>query len=529
MTSRLGLCCLLLLPLALILVPAPVTWSADPNAPVAEASALDRKVMEEAKKGSEALANLTYLCDEIGPRLTGSANLRRANDWAMNKMKAYGLSNVHLEAWSLPEGWERGPAHARLLEPNTGVSLIFASLGWSPGTDGKVQASVVILKAKNLKELMEYKGKLKGAVVLTNPPSKVEPVLDIDKPAGQPAPMQPAGQPMGQRFGGQRFSPEMMAFSRERAEFLKKEGAVAIMQDAGKPLGLLTTTGGWGGPDRASASNRLTTLYVGHNHYELLYRLASRPEPAKTRIEIEVNNKFIPGPIMVYNTVGEIRGSEKPDEIVVVGGHLDSWDLAQGATDNGTGTVTVLETARILMKSGIRPRRTIRFVLFSGEEQGLHGSKAYVEKHKDELAKISASLVHDTGTGKVTGLCLQHRPVLRPMLEKELASLKDVGLTNFQARFIGGSDHASFDRAGVPGLMFSQDMSGYRLSHHSQADTLDRAIEPNLIQGAQVMAVTALRIANRDGLLPRDKPERGPRGPAEEQPKKPAEEKKEKP
>src|SRR5262249_52330153 len=146
-------------------------------------------------------------------------------------------------------------------------------------------------------------------------------------------------------------------------------------------------------------------------------------EPARTRLEIEVTNKMIEGPIVVYNTVGEIKGSEKPDEFVVVGAHLDSWDLAQGTTDNGTGSCVVLEAARILATSGFRPKRTIRFVLFTGEEQGLHGSRKYVEQHKDEMPKTSMCLVHDTGTGKVTGIGLQGREVLKPILESEFVSL----------------------------------------------------------------------------------------------------------
>lgn len=505
MTSGLRFIRFLMLPLAFLVVSAPAGWPADPNAPVSEAVLLDRKVIEEAKKGSEALANLTYLCDEIGPRMTGSANLKRANDWAAAKMRGYGLSNVHLEGWSMPEGWERGPAQARIIEPNTGVQLSLAAMGWSPGTEGKVQADVVILKAKDSRELAAYKGKLKGTVVLTSPPQKVALVQDIDRP-----------EPQGAKASGPTRTtsraPQDMAFYRERSEFLRNEGVTAILMDSAKPLGLLVTTGSWETKDRPSAINRMPALYLAHNHYELLYRLASRPEPARTRIEIEVRNTFVPGPLAVYNTVGEIRGAEKPDELVVVGGHLDSWDLAQGATDNGTGTVTVLEAARILARSGIRPKRTIRFILFTGEEQGLHGSRAYVDQHKEELPRISACLIHDTGTGKVNGIGLRHRPVLRPLLEKELASLHDLGLTDFQAAFITGSDHATFDRAGVPGLMMWQESAGYRLSHHTQADTLDRALEPNLIQGAQVMAVSALRLANRDSLLPREKAEKAAPG-----------------
>jgi Zn-dependent M28 family amino/carboxypeptidase len=235
----------------------------------------------------------------------------------------------------------------------------------------------------------------------------------------------------------------------------------------------------------------------------LLYRLATRPEPAKTRIEIELTNKIIPGPITVYNTVGEIKGSDKPDEFVILGAHLDSWDLAQGTTDNGT--CVVLEAARILAKSGVKPQRTIRFVLFTGEEQGMYGSKAYVQKHKEEMAKISLCLVHDTGTGKVTGIGTQGRAAVKPVLEAELASLKDLGFKEVNTRSMGGSDHQSFEAAGVPGFAVQQDLSEYRLTHHSQSDTLDKAKEADLIQGAQVLAVTALRVANMPELLPRTK------------------------
>ncbi len=489
--------------LPLLLLPALVFAQAPPARETA-AIAQDQKVIAEAKAHSEVLANLTYLCDEIGPRLTGSKNLRRANDWAADRMKAYGLSNAHQEPWSLPEGWERGFARARLLEPDTGVSLSVASAAWAPGTNGKVQGDVVILHAATTQELAAYKGKLRGAVVLTRPPAKLLPLAEIDRPIGPASTAAVPGKPF------QRPGEEARAFAKELSGFLEKEGVSATLTDSAKPFGLLDMTGNLGGSDRPSASNRLPRLFVAHNHYELLYRLASRPAPARTRIEIEIQNAFVPGPIAVNNTIGEIKGSEKPEEVVVVGAHLDSWDLGQGATDNGSGSAVVLEAARTLAKSGIKPRRTIRFILFTGEEQGLLGSKAYVEKHKAEMPLVSACLVDDTGTGKITGVDARHRPVLQPILAKELASLKDLGVTTFDNPFIGGSDHNSFDRAGVPGLMFRQEVAGYRLSHHSQADTLDRAIEGNLIQGAQVMAVAALRLADREALLPRDKPEAKP-------------------
>jgi hypothetical protein len=427
------------------------------------ALAFDAKVLETAKKDSEIMANLTHLSDMIGPRLTGSAALKNANQWTAEKMKGYGLTNVALEPWEIPAGWERGTATARIIEPDNGRSISLAAAGWTPGTKGKIEADVVVVTARNTKDLEKYKGKLKGAVVLQGPPANVRPITDLSMdlpgvrpprpvdptPDKKPDPdkkpenngdtqpdKKPATEPPPPLDGRQAF-----AFRRELADFLSTEGAAVLLSDAGKPHGLLTTTGGWRGNDRVSAPEPVPLAYVAHEHYALLHRLATRPEPAKTRIEIELNNKIIPGPITVYNTVGEIKGSDKPDEFVILGAHLDSWDLAQGTTDNGTGTCAVLEAARILAKSGVKPQRTIRFVLFTGEEQGMYGSKAYVQKHKEEMAKVSVCLVHDTGTGKVTGIGTQGRAAVQPVLEAELASLKDLGFKEVNTRSMGGSDH----------------------------------------------------------------------------------------
>jgi hypothetical protein len=470
---------------------------------IKSATELDQKLIAAAKDGSKILANLTYLSDVIGPRVTGSAALKRANDWTVGKMKEYGLVNPHLEAWSIPEGWERGTATGKIIEPANGRVLSLASYAWYPGTNGKILGDVVYIDAKNVKDLEAYQGKLKNAIVLSGPPTKLTPWQEIEKtgfgPLGGPA----GGKGFGKK-GGQGLE-EMLAFRRTRDEMFHKEGVALHLTDAGKHFGLLFTTGGWGGKDRISATNRLPTASVAHEQYESLFRLATRPEPAKTRVEIEITNKFIPGPIAVYNTVGEIRGSEKPDEFVIVGAHLDSWDLGQGTIDNGTGSMVVLETARILAKCGVAPKRTIRFVLFTGEEQGLHGSRAYAQQHKEELERTSAALVHDTGTGKVIGLGWMGRPALKPIMDSELGALKELGVAELHARGMGGSDHLSFDNAGVPGCIMRQEIAGYRFGHHSQADTLTLAREPDLIQGVQVMAITAMRIANMENLLPREK------------------------
>ena len=288
------------------LVLSPVALGQAAVAPSADAAAaleLDKKILAEAKNGSEAMANLTHLSDVIGPRLTGSAALKRANEWAAGKMREYGLSNVHQEAWSIPVGWERGSATARIVEPDNGRSLSLAAQGWTPGTKGKITADVVIVNAKNTGDLDQYKGKLKGTVVLLGEPSRVR---SISQPPQQRTPQAPGAS--GDRTR-RRMASGMMSFRRELMDFLSNEGASAAFLDAGKPQGLLTVSGGWRGQERANAAEPIPTLYVAHEHYALLHRLAGRPAPARTRIELEVTNKFVPGPIAVYNTVGELPGT----------------------------------------------------------------------------------------------------------------------------------------------------------------------------------------------------------------------------
>ncbi len=550
---------------------APVVVDEEVVSPAEKAAReLDAKIIADETKNSEIMANLQYISDVIGPRLTGSANLKRANEYAAEKMKSYGLENVHLEPWSIPVGWERGTATLKVLEPENGKSLTVASYAWAPGTKGKLVGDVVFLEANTAKDLEKYKGKLKNAIVLRSQPTNVRPITETGpnpyggapgggrrggrRGAGDPAtppapgtppaagarvapvvppPATPPGTPpatppatppvAGRTLGGDQppapraggagqgggrrggFNRGGGAMATEIGQLLRSEGVACTLIDSGKPHGLLNMTGQWRGTDRTGAEP-IPQLFVSHDHYAMLYRLATRPD-AKTKAEVEITNKFIPGPIAVYNTVGEIKGSEKPDEIVVVGAHLDSWDLGTGTTDNGTGSAVVLETARLISKSGVKPKRTIRFVLFTGEEEGLHGSKEYVKAHKAEMAKTSMALVHDTGTGKVTAIGTQGFNKSTPILTKELACLKKLGV-EINGRGVNGSDHQSFGRAGVagavPGFAFQQENAEYNLTHHSQSDTFDKARPDDLKQGAEVMAIAAMRVANLPDLLPRE-------------------------
>lgn len=483
-------------PLCLLLA-AGLLCAAGPYVPPT-VTAEDAALIAAAKKGSTIKSNLLYLSDEIGPRLTGSEALNRACNWAADKLRSYGVENVRLEPYTIPEGWERGHAHARLVEPNNGVRIALESSGWRGGTDGKIVGDVIALTGDNIrdqyKELTKLKGKLKWAIILSGPPSKVRSLEDVNKSAS-PSYARPA---KGPRITYE----EMKAIAKDRDALLAREGVAALLQDSGKPLNLVVTTGGWRGKDRPSALNKMPILFVGHDSYSMLHRLGTRPAPAKTRLELDVSNKFIPGPVKVFNVIGEIRGREKPDEYVVIGAHLDSWDLGQGTTDNGTGTCVVLEAARLIAASGQAPKRTIRFCLFTGEEQGLIGSRAFVEKHKADMPRTSAAIVHDVGTGRIKGLGVGGRPAAA-LLERELSALRTLGVTDFTTRSYPGSDHAAFDAVGVPGLMAVQAPAYYFLSHHTAADTPERILEDDLIQGAAVMAVSAVRIANLEKLLPR--------------------------
>jgi hypothetical protein len=518
---------LIALALALSALPAGVPGAEVAPTPRPAPAAVDALVLAEIKGRSELMTNLQHLSDVIGPRVTGSKNLQRANEWAAARMKAYGLENVRLEPWEIPVGWERGAVAMRLVEPDNGRTLSAAARAWTPGTNGKVTGDVVILNAKTRQELAQYKGKLKDAIILPNPPATVAPIGDLRYgPPPAPAPKaadketgdkeKKAEPPAKTKAEPPKTPPSRPPsvdrnFLRDLQDFAREEGAACVLLDSAKPHGLLVTTGAWREGDRGTPQAGLATLYATHEHYALLYRLASRPAPAKTRAEVGVTNTFVPGPVTVFNTVGEIRGAEKPDEFVVLGGHLDSWDLGTGTTDDGTGCCVALEAARTLAAlaaKGHRPARTIRFVMFTGEEQGLHGSKQYVKRHAGEMPKTSMALVHDTGTGAVTGIGLQGRESVRKVLEGELGSLTGTGFEGVTLAGTGGTDHLSFEDAGVPGFACRQDIDEYRLTHHTQTDTFDKAKEPNLLQGAQVMAVTALRVANLPELLPRDRPAR---------------------
>jgi carboxypeptidase Q len=469
--------------------------SASPSPDESPFAAPDALILAEIHDHSEVMANLEYLSDNIGARLTGSPQLKRANEWTRDQFTKYGAANAHLEPWTIARSWTRGSATARIVSP-TEHPLTIAAAGWSPSTPGTITGAVVYFDAKKKEEFPKFHGKLKGAIVIYQDPASLSPPKLDDPNAQFTRPMQEPPPKIGEPARPDPFEAFLQA-SKERTEFWKKEGVAAVLRDSNKPHGLLNMT------DVSLEKygvGLIPSAFVTGEGYRMIFRMLKQ---GPVKVEMAMTNSFSNKPVEVYNTVAEIRGSEKPDEFVIIGAHLDSWDLGTGSTDNGTGSMAVLEAARTLAKLNLKPKRTIRFVLFSGEEQGLYGSQEYVRAHQNELDKISAVLVHDTGTGRVLTLGLHDNYQDRELVDQVLAPLGDLKLLEPRMARSFGTDHLSFDQVGVPGFFCIQDRAEYNLTHHSQSDTFDKAWKDDLNEGAEVLAAWAYNTAQLPDLLAR--------------------------
>lgn len=448
-------------------------------------------IVREGTERSHAAEDLAYLTDVIGPRLTGSAAMQRANEWAVRKFREYGADSAWLEPWRFGRSWQRGSATMRMTAPHERW-LHVASWAWAPGTPGPVAGDVVFVNATTRAEFdARYAGKLRGKWVLTRTPASV---------------WNPDGPPMTRadsvradslrRLAAAAFTGRGNPFLRDSLNLvLAAEGIVGMIGTGGKQHGLLNMSGS---PARVYP---FPYVVVDNETFAQFHRLLARGE--RVAVEGDVRNTLGADSTTVYNTVAEIRGGERSDEVVLLGAHLDSWDLATGTTDNAAGSIAVLEAARILKASAVRPRRTIRFVLFSGEEQGLYGSRMYARAHAAELVRMQAALVLDNGTGRIVGISLQGRNELAALWRDLFAPVAALGPFRVKAGNKGGTDHLSFIPFGVPGFNYDQESRGYDHTHHSQVDTYDHAVLADLVQASTVMAATAYQLANLPTLLPR--------------------------
>ncbi len=427
------------------------------------------KIIDEGKNRNQTMQHLTYLCEEIGPRLTGSSRLERANRWVMDLFNEWGMENVHLYQWgTLPVRFDRGPSSGKMLKPVERV-FEFTARSWSAGTDGPV-SGIVISEPQTAEALDAVADKLAGAWILKRPRSGNNPFEDRINAAGIAGYITPAA-----------------------GETVTTGGARGITQLD---------------PDSISP---IVTVFIRRSDYDAINsRLADGEEVV---VEFDLQHNFVAGPIPVYNTIGEIRGTELPDEVVIISGHLDSWDGpgSQGTVDNGTGSSVTIEAARILIASGIKPKRTIRFILWSGEEQGLLGSRAYVANlSEEERTKISAVFVDDSGTNQQSSLtCAQSmESMLRQVVAPMNYAFPDVPirlnvLPVMPARG-GASDHASFNAVGVPGFFWGKTgTANYRYAWHTQNDRLDQAVPEYLVKNSTVSAIAAFMLSEADTLLPR--------------------------
>jgi hypothetical protein len=476
------------------------------------------RIKEEAFENSKVMEHLMYLTDVHGPRLTGSPGYKAAAEWVVKRLTEYGVSNPKLERWGpFGRGWSYSRFSAHLLEPGYSP-LIGFPLAWSPGTNGVVTGQPVIAVLKTDADLEKHKGKLKGKIILMDQPRTVNLALA----------------PLAKRFGeedlsnlfqmpdpGRREStpdPRPQPVSREEARRFRIK-LTQFLRDEGIALAITTGYRGDGGTVFASSGGSREVkdpipspmIVLTPEHYNRIARLIENKIPVK--IEVEVRAQFHDDAAESFNVIGEIPGSRKQDQLIMVGGHLDSWHGGTGATDNAAGCAVAMEAVRILKALNMPMDRTLRLALWSGEEQGLLGSRAYIKEHfgdketmsiKGEHAKLSGYFNLDNGTGKVRGVYLQGNDMMRPIFEAWLAPFKDLGVNTISIRNTTGTDHLSFNEVGLPGFQFIQDPGEYNTrTHHSNMDVYDYVQKSDMMQASAVMASVLYHAATREEMLPR--------------------------
>ncbi len=466
-----------------------------------------KQIRDEGLTRSRVDSLARYMTDVIGARLTNSPANRRANQWAAETFRGWGLANVQVEPWdsAFGRGWERLSVSARVVAPFP-LDLTADVQGWSGSTRGTITCPVVALEISDTADLAKYEGKARGACILRGPPGEVSPEFD---PAPRRTPVERLLEPAEQRGGGGP-SPEQMerfraaqATNAAIARWLRRQGPAAVLQASQWNYGILRTGGHPDGRTaRDSVYNPTPALVVSKEQYGRVWRNAMAGTPV--RLELNVRTRFVDGDRRGANVLAEIPGTDKADEVVMLGAHYDSWHSGSGATDNGAGSAVMMEAIRILKALDLPLRRTVRVALWSGEEQGLIGSRAWVRMHRSELPKISAYVNLDNGTGKIRGIWDQSNSAAIPIFEQILFPFRDLGVVAVRHGNTGGTDHLAFDAAGVPGFNFIQDPIEYGIrTHHSNMDVYDALVIDDLKQAATVIAWTVHQLANRDEMMPR--------------------------
>jgi carboxypeptidase Q len=491
------------------------------------------RIRYEGFHNSKVMDFATGLMDSIGERLTGSPNMKRANEWTRDQFTAMGLSNSHLEPWGpFGRGWANQYVNVRMTSPDI-ATLIAYPKAWTPGTNGVVQGKCVRVIVEDKKDFDKYRGKLAGMIVIAGADSDAKLITDplsrrlSDDDLAKLAEYQSAGEHPLTRFADYARRQQL---TKDTNQFFAEEKVLAVIDHGRMAFGGGTVFVMSGGSYKTGETTTVPQLTMAFEHWSRIVRLLQQKKDVS--LELNVANTFYDDDPMQYDTIAEIPGADKKEEVVMLGAHLDSWHTGTGATDNGAGSVVMMEAMRILKTLDIKPRRTIRIGLWSGEEQGLLGSQSYVEHHfgsrpsmddpsmknmptvnrreagdvtvKPEQAKVSAYFNVDNGSGKIRGIYLQENEAVAPIFEAWMKPFHDLGMTTLTMRNTGGTDHVSFNSVGIPGFQFIQDPLEYETrTHHSNMDVYDRLQPEDLKQAAVIVAGFVYDAAMRDQMLPR--------------------------
>jgi carboxypeptidase Q len=451
------------------------------------------RIRAEGLQRSRALALYRTLTDEIGARLTGSPAHMQAARWARDRFAEWGLTNPHLEPYEFGRGWQLEHVSVAMTEPRY-MPLIAYADAWSPSTNGVISGRVVYIGDKSAAQIEAMAGQLRGAIVLTHLPQTEFVVRDRPQP-GLDDRSVATGNPTLPR---PRRSPSV----NDLTELLKKMGVAVALRPSAYRDGTVGVTG-----TRTTPTDAVPTIVVAGEQYNVIARLAAEGRPVSLRVELRT--RYFEEDRNSYNVIAEIPGRDPAlrDQVVLIGGHLDSWHTASGATDNADGAVAVMEAMRILRAIGGEPRRTIRVALWSGEEQGLLGARAHVAQHYATPAarnQLAVYLNDDPGSGKTLGFYMEGNAQAKAIFDRWLAPLTDLGATRNIIEGIGSTDHVPFNEAGLPGFNVIKDFTAYdERTRHTNADFPERMTEDALKQSAIVMATFAWQAAMQDGTIPR--------------------------
>ena len=489
------------------------------------------RIRQEGFRNSKVMEYASVLVDEIGPRLTGSPTLKKANEWTRDELARIGL-DAHLESYKFGRGWVSDATSVRVLSPFSEEVYAFAK-AWSPATSGPVRGKVVKVKLETKDDLEKNKGKLAGAIVMTAEPKELKngdtatleryDEKELDELAQYAIPSAASEQ-------RRRDYERRREFRKLLAQFAMDEKIAVIVEPGAGDLGAgnfrVQSSGTWTDEEPVG----VPTVGIAPEHYNRIARLLDKKKDVE--MEIDIRSRFLTDDLNSYNTIADLKGTDKKGEVVMMGAHLDSWHTSNGATDNAAGVVVIMEAARILKSLGVAPKRTIRVAFWSGEEQGLLGSRAYVEQHfakreapkdpeqaklplwarkdkgqlvpKPDYPKLSAYFNLDNGTGKVRGIYAQENAAVVPLFTAWLAPLHDLGATTVTMRNTMSTDHIAFDEMGLPGFQFIQDDVEYETrTHHTNWDTYERLQREDLMQAAVVVASVVWEAANREERMPR--------------------------